>query len=112
MEPWPETDVKVVVTPQTIETAMYGLPWKLEWLLVASLRAHDCEVVTLWSKMREWERVVKTLQDVMAIIQELITTEAEHCCGLQGIAEQRMEGTGMENGFDFHETFMGSQGTV
>lgn len=46
----------------------------------------------------EWERVVKTLQDVMAITQELISTEEEHCCGLQGIAEQHVEGTGMENG--------------
>lgn len=48
--------------------------------------------------MREWERVVKTLQDVMAITQELISTEEEHCCGLQGIAGQHVEGTGMENG--------------
>lgn len=46
----------------------------------------------------EWERVVKTLQDVMVITQELITTDEEHCCGLQGIAGQHVEGTGMENG--------------
>lgn len=49
--------------PQMIETAVYGLPWRLGWLFVASLRAHDCEVVALWSKMRECERVVKTLCD-------------------------------------------------
>lgn len=72
--------------------------WEIRIVVTYSHRAHDCEVVTLWSKMREWERVVKTLQDVMAITQELITTDEEHCCGLQGIAGQHVEGTGMENG--------------
>lgn len=38
--------------------------------------------------MREWEKEVRTLQDIKAIVQEVITTQAEWCYGLQDTAEQ------------------------
>ena len=58
-EALPEIDERAVVSPQTTETAMCGLPWKvasdsshklagrLRWLLVTGLRVLDCEVVAL-----------------------------------------------------------------
>ena len=54
--------------------AMRRLPWKaalessgklvgrLERILVIGLRALECEVVALWSEMRELEREAGTLQ--------------------------------------------------
>lgn len=93
----PEIDAGLVVTTQTTETPMRGLPWKTasksscklakrsEWLLVTSLGALDCEVVALWSKMRELERKVRTSQGAKAITQEVIYSSrvvpwaARHC---------------------------------
>lgn len=74
LEAWPEINDGAVVTPQTIEMAMRRLPWKaalessgklvgrLERILVTGLRALECEVVALWSEMRELEREAGTLQ--------------------------------------------------
>lgn len=38
--------------------------------------------------MRELEKEAGTLQDAKAIVQEVITTQAELCYGLQDTAEQ------------------------
>ncbi|KAK4807171.1 hypothetical protein QYF61_024291 [Mycteria americana] len=84
-EVWPEIDDGAVVTPQTIETAMRGLPWKAA--SDSSHKALDHEVVALQSKMRELEKEVGTLQDAKVITQEVITTQAEWCHGLQDTVE-------------------------
>lgn len=98
-EAWPEMDDGAAVTPQAIETATCGLPWKaasdsscqfagrLGWLLVTGLRALEREVVTLRSKVRESEKEIRAFQDAEAILREVITTQAEQCHRLQGTVE-------------------------
>jgi len=95
----PEIDDRAVVTPQVVEVAMRGLPWKapsdsscklagrLGWLLATGLRALHREVVALWSKMGELEKEVGTLQDAKVIVQQVITIQTEQCYGLHDNAE-------------------------
>lgn len=92
-EAWPEIGDGMVVIPQITEVAMNVLPWKaaldsshkltgrLEWLLVTGLGALDREVIALWSKMREREKEVGTLQDAKAIVQEVTATLVEGATG-------------------------------
>lgn len=87
LEARPEIDDRALVTPQTTEIAMHGLPWKVAqksycklvgsmgWLLLTSLRALNCEIVTLWSKMRKLESEAGTLKDAKVIVQEIITAQ-------------------------------------
>ncbi|PKU32057.1 ras-related protein rab-21 [Limosa lapponica baueri] len=94
-EAWPEIDDGVMITPQSIETAMRGLPWKvasdsscklagrLGWLLATGLRALDHEVIALRGKVRELEKENRSLQDAKVIAQEVIAVQAEWCCELQ-----------------------------
>lgn len=97
-EAWPEINDGAVITPQAIEMAMRGLPWKaawhnsgqlvgrLGWLLATGLGALDHEVVALRSEVRELES--RSLQDAKVIVREVISVQAERCRELQDHVER------------------------